>query len=170
MKKKKNILSKFVEKFKNFSNAKIYLISICLTSAMTYKYGANRFLYMEHNGHFNSPQNMLNRKVFHHHLQEIFLRFGFGVGGISAILLLIRGYLRIGELDKEIEKKNDLNKERENLELTKLIGNKVNMKNFEFKDDFVPNISSSDSDKRFNLDEMIKNKKIVDEYFKDRKN
>lgn len=162
--KNTKFLCKLKEKLKNISNKNIYLISLLLSGAMTYKYGVNRFLYMEHHGHFNSPQNMLNRKVFQHHMQEIFLRFGFGFFGLSAILFMARGIYRGDQLEKESEEKKKSNNDKEKLKIDIFKGRK----NFEFTDALPAGDIKSDTDEIFNLDEMIKNKKVIDGYIKDK--
>ena len=156
----KTFFSFMKEKLKNISNFKIYTISIALTGYMTYKYGKNRFIYSEHHGHFNSPQNMLNRRVFYHHFSEVILRFGFGVVGISVVLFLLRAYVG----GRSCENKDE--------ELTKdsLVSNlnkneKENLNSFEFRNverDVIP-------EKKYRLDEMRKTKKVVEDYYKEKK-
>jgi len=152
------------EKFKNISNFKIYTISFALTGYMTYKYGKNRFIYSEHHGHFNSPQNMLNRRVFYHHLSEVILRFGFGVVSISFVLFLLRTYLggrSYGNKHEEIK----IDSQVHNLNRIEIGVEKENKNSFEFRDVERDLITG----KKYNLDDMRKTKKVVEDYYKDKK-
>jgi len=157
----KDLNEKIKEKLKNISNTKIYLISFFLTSTMTYKYATNRFLYREHHGHFNSPQNLLNRRVFHHHVQEVFLRLGLGYIGISGLLFICRGILR--GPDYESEDNNDISKTKTK---SNDIPNFVKNENFEFENALETELKS---EKNFSVDEILKNKKVVNDYFKNNK-
>ncbi len=164
VKNSKDLKAKIKEKIKTLSNTKIYVISFFLTSAMTYKYATNRFLYREHHGHFNSPQNMLNKRVFQHHVQEIVLRMGFGIVGISGILLIVRGILRGPDFDVEVKTEKEQKLNIDNVVINS--GNKNKLKEFEFENVLDREFQS---DKNFNMDDVLKNKKVVDEYFKNKK-
>lgn len=163
VKHRRDLKDKIKEKFKNISNTKIYLISFFLTTAMTYRYAANRFLYREHHGHFNSPQNMLNKRVFQHHLQEVFLRLGFGFVGISGLFLISRGILR--GPDYEAEDKNEISKTKTETKNDD-IQNFGKSENFEFGNALERELKS---EKNFAVDDILKSKKVVDEYFKNNK-
>src|SRR5688572_12643204 len=84
-----------VEFLKNISVFKKLVISTLIPAYLTYRFLAKRYLYSEHHGHFNSPNRILNRKLTEFHLQDAFVRFGFGFlilyGALTFIKIKLRG-------------------------------------------------------------------------------
>lgn len=90
------------ETFKNLSQNKIYGISLLLSTLFSYKYLKNKHLYSEFNGHFNSPQNKLNKVLFTFYLKEGVIRFSFGF--IFFMLSLTYVKSKLGGYEEELKK------------------------------------------------------------------
>lgn len=110
-------LIKYYYRDEYFSNRNTIFVSIFFSSFLTYKYLKNTILYRENNGHFNSPQNLLNRKLTKNYLIEGGFRFILNSLGLFLCLNLFKFYyLKIDEPlflwnpeeEQEIKKKKDL--------------------------------------------------------------
>jgi len=109
-------LIKYYYRDEYFSNRNTILFSLLFSSFLTYKYLKNTILYRENNGHFNSPQNLLNRKLTKNYLIEGGFRFILNSLGLFICLNLFKiYYLKIDEplfiwnpeYDLEEKKKKD---------------------------------------------------------------
>lgn len=89
---------KYKYKEDQFSNKNLIIFSILLSGLFTYKHLNKKIIYHENNGHFNSPQNLLNRKLYRNYMMEGVFRFLIGSVAIfiGASLFKIH-YLKIEE-------------------------------------------------------------------------
>jgi hypothetical protein len=132
-------------KLKNMSDFKIYTASFFMSGFMAYRYGKNRFMYMEHNGHFNSAQNMLNKNLLNFHLQEVFVRFTIGSIICIGVLIATRSYLGGTQSVKE--------------ESVKSINVEEYSKDFVFEDIVRDNVIVTNS---FDHNDSLRRKRIVE--------
>jgi hypothetical protein len=64
-----------------FSNRNITIFSIALSGFLTYRFWKNKIIFRENHGHFNSPQNLLNKSLTKNYILDGIFRFF--VGGLS---------------------------------------------------------------------------------------
>ena len=108
----------------HFSNRNIIGFSLLFSAFLTYKYLNSKIIYRENNGHFNSPQNLLNRKLTRNYLTEGAFRFFFGsISVFIGISIFKMYYLKIEEPlfyhDSDAEKQIQIKKDLEDIILIK---------------------------------------------------
>jgi hypothetical protein len=85
------------EKFSNYlkerTDFSIYLTSTVFSGYFAYRYLKNKFVMKEYHGHFNSPQNLLNKKLTTHYLKDALARFGLGFVVLTLSQMGIKYYL-----------------------------------------------------------------------------
>jgi hypothetical protein len=79
--------------FKNQSDIKIAIVSFMISGYFAYKYLKGKHVMMEYNGHFNSPQSLMNRKLSGHYLKDAAARFCLGLLILSASQVGLKYYL-----------------------------------------------------------------------------
>ncbi len=162
---------KYNYKEEHFSNRNTFGFSILSAGLFTYKYLNNRIIYRENNGHFNSPQNLLNRKLSHNYMMEGTFRFILGsliiFTGISLFKLY---YLKLEEplfsFDSEAEKRIQMKKDIEDIIL---INNKMDSSNGER----IIKIGIDESEKmsekyganKFAIDQNLSFRNNINKYF-----
>lgn len=107
-----------------FSNRNVIGFSIVFSGLFTYKYLKNRIIYRENNGHFNSPQNLLNRKLTKNYWIEGTFRFTMGTVALYMGLNLFKIYYLKLEVpllfnDPENEKQYNTKKDIDDILLIK---------------------------------------------------
>lgn len=159
-----NPLPYLVNKYVNLSNYTFGAISIVSSFYMTYKYLANKDVYTEYNGHFNSPKNQLNKKMTIFYLQDSVIRIGLGmifVGGglILTKILLMKYYLKNENefFEKFIEK--NLNESKKENELTTTTTNII--EGTYYKNLITLTDYELGNKKEHQLDDTIRRQKIV---------
>jgi hypothetical protein len=75
--------------FKNIPQIGIYTISFIIGSMTSIKFLKRKFLNKEFHGHFNSPQNMLNKSLSRHYIQDAIVR---GTITFFTITIFLSGY------------------------------------------------------------------------------
>jgi hypothetical protein len=85
--------------FRDQSDIRIYATSVVISGWCAYRYLSNKYVMMEYHGHFNSPQNMLNKRLTSHYLKDAAARFFIGFGLLTALQMGTKYYL--GGYDSE---------------------------------------------------------------------
>lgn len=67
--------NKFRLWFKDVSQSKIYFFSILVGGVSAVRFLNRKYISREFHGHFNSPQNLLNRNLTKHYVQDSLVRF-----------------------------------------------------------------------------------------------
>ena len=70
--------------FKKISQTGIYTMSFIIGSMTSIKFLNRKYLNKEFHGHFNSPQNMLNKSLSRHYIQDAIVR-----GSITFFIMTI---------------------------------------------------------------------------------
>jgi len=183
--------SRYSEFFKQFfkqeyiSNKNLLIFSISLSSLFTYNYLNKKIIYRENNGHFNSPQTLLNKKLTKNYLFEGGFRFLLGSTSIFAILNLFKiYYLKIEEpLFDYNSYENKKEKYKKDIEDIILIKKEIGFEgqNFEEKDkNLIVKIGRDDisedeenqsfANKIFSIDKSVTFRNNINKYFEQYKN
>src|SRR5689334_14336159 len=75
---------------KSQSEISICLISLSISGYLAYRYLNKKHLMMEYHGHFNSPQNMINKRLTVHYVKDAAARFGLGFIFFAFLQLAIK--------------------------------------------------------------------------------
>ena len=96
----------YFERMKNFiktqSDTSIYCISFSISLYLAYNYLKKKHVMKEYHGHFNSPQNMLNRKLTTHYLKDAGARLILAFTILSLSQMGCKFYLGGYEINKNI--------------------------------------------------------------------
>lgn len=148
-------LDRILTKFSNISTRTFFIFS-CITSGyMSYKYLKNKEIYSEFNGHFNSPNNLHNRRLTLFYLQEAFMRFSLGtvfICGISLVVskVVLKNYHKQVKSTTTIPKNNDIIKDEV------VVDNKaIKLNDYDMCDN-----------KQYELDDLLDRKRKVENYTK----
>jgi hypothetical protein len=155
LKKENNLfLDKILSKISNFSLRTIAVFSTFTSGYMSYKYLKNKEIYSEFNGHFNSPNNLHNRRLTFFYLQEALVRFSLGTAFILGISLLV----------SKVVLKNYTKQDQRNNTNTEIIISKV--KNDELVDSKILKLNEYQmcEDNQYELDELLSRKRKVENY------
>lgn len=155
---RQRILNKIKENFKNISQTKILICSFLFSSFVSYKYLKNRSLYSEYHGHFNSPQNMLNKRLTKFHLQDALFRFTFTFILMFGSFYSLKYYLN----DYYYNSNKDQTKNTLNVDYTQdneYIVKKGNKKLLEFYDR-----NEIENSARFSNEEELKRRDNINKY------
>jgi len=149
-------LDRILTKISNLSTRTIFIFSTLTSGYMSYKYLKNKEIYSEFNGHFNSPNNLHNRRLTFFYLQEALVRFSLGTAFLFGVGLIVSKVV-LKNYNKQVFKSNTSNKEiiiskEENND--KLVDSKA-LKLNEYQ---------MCENKQYELDEVLSRKRKVEKY------
>lgn len=88
-----NFKQKLKEGVAKLSDYQIYFFSLSTGICLSLYYLKNKSVYMEHHGHYNSPNNMLNKQSTGFHLKDAGMRLALGSLFVYFILATCRDSL-----------------------------------------------------------------------------
>ena len=160
-------LEKLRLKLTNLSNRTIFIFSALTSGYMSYKYLKNKEVYTEYNGHFNSPNNLLNKRMTLFHLQEAVMRFSLGIVFIGGFTLVFTRII-LTNLNKEnnmINKDDNINTKMSDINNEDEDEDIITNKNIIPLNDYQMN-----EEKAYDVNGTLERKSRVDNYLSKRNN
>jgi hypothetical protein len=163
----------FIKKFRieKLTDRKIHSFSLFLSAYLTYRFLKRTTIYNEVHGHYNSPQNLLNRRLTQHYYKDAIARFAIGLLFFNFSLFALRSYLLPNYINKRSYLlPNYINKKTTSNVDESLIMLKQNRKEgkYEFHDEYSSEEKLSDYKHSFNNADMKRRKENVKNYLENK--
>lgn len=154
-----------------FTHRNLLIFSVILPGLFTYRYMMKTTLLREYNGHFNSPQNLLNRKLTKNYLFEA--TFRFIVGGIATFMALNIFKIYYLKLDDGplLVSQEDIKMQKTQEDLSDIISIKERIKEADKyivkigKDQIVEELGESYANKIFSMNKFMDSRNKINKYY-----